>query len=213
MWNKRTGSGLPLQLRGLLLLVTQHLGHNDNYYEGYNKRHTRHEPADDHWTQYWVWVWRREESVSHQEIKQIWVLFILCLCFCYWFTSDGYRQGLALSGNKGASTQLHPVQAVVVALIRALCVGKSKGDRWGEGRQRLAHCAVGADETQLEGASWVLLQGGAGDVKAVAFEDGTSRGLGGRVVPVLRSQELHCDHQRRMIRLIMGKNKIRLSKF
>ncbi|KAG7227109.1 hypothetical protein INR49_022457 [Caranx melampygus] len=70
-------------------------------------------------------------------------------------------QGLAFSGDKRASTQLDPVQAVVVALIGALSIGKGEGDRWGECRQGLAHSAVGANQTQLEGTSRVLLQGGA----------------------------------------------------
>ncbi len=102
-------------------------------------------------------------------------------------TSDGYRQRLAFSGDKGASTQLNPIQAVIVALVGALGVGEGESDGRGEGRQRLAHCAVGANQTQLEGTSGVLLQGGAGDVKTVAFKDGTSRGLRGRVVPVVGS--------------------------
>ena len=40
------------------------------------------------------------------------------------------------------------------------------------------------------------MQGGAGDVKTVAFNDGTSRGLSGRVEPVLGGQEFHYDHQK-----------------
>lgn len=116
----------------------------------------------------------------------------VCLYNIIGFTSDGYGQGLAFSGDKGASTQLDPIQAVVVALVGALGVGKGESDGRGEGRQGLAHCAVGADQAQLEGTSRVLLRGGAGDVKTVAFNDGTSRGLSGRVVPVVRSQEFHC---------------------
>lgn len=118
----------------------------------------------------------------------MWLLVSLCL----YFTSNGDRQRLAFSGNKGASTHLDTVQAVVVALIGALGTGKGESDGRGEGRKRLAHCAVGADQTQLEGAPWVLLQGGAGDVKTVAFDDGTSWGLRGCVEPVVGSQELHC---------------------
>lgn len=37
-----------------------------------------------------------------------------------------------------------------------------------------------------------MLQGGAGDVKTVAFKDGTSRGLSRRVEPVVGRQEFHC---------------------
>lgn len=112
------------------------------------------------------------------------------------FTSYGYRQGLAFSGDECASTQLDPIQAVVVALVGALGVGEGEGDGRGEGGQGLAHCAVGTDQTQLEGTSRVLLRGGAGDVKTVAFNDGTSRGLRGRVIPVLGSQEFHCDQMK-----------------
>lgn len=110
------------------------------------------------------------------------------------FTSDGYRQGLALPRDKGASAQLDPIQAVVVALVGALGAGESEGDGRGEGGQGLAHCAVGADQAQLEGTPGVLLRGGAGDVKTVALDDRTSRGLGGRVEPVLRCQDFHCDN-------------------
>ena len=49
-------------------------------------------------------------------------------------TSDGYWQGLAFSGDKGAPTQLDPIQAVVVALVGALGVGKGESDGWCEGR-------------------------------------------------------------------------------
>lgn len=49
------------------------------------------------------------------------------------FTSDGYRQGLALPRDKGASTQLDPIQAVVVALVGALGAWESEGDGRGEG--------------------------------------------------------------------------------
>lgn len=103
-------------------------------------------------------------------------------------TSDGYGQRLALSGQKSASPQLDSIQAVVVALVGALRTREGERDGRGEGRQRLAHRAVGADEAQLKGASRVLLRRGAGDVEAVALEDGTSRGLSGRVVPVLGSE-------------------------
>lgn len=106
------------------------------------------------------------------------------------FNSDG--QGLAFSGDEGAPAQLDPIQAVVVALVGALGAGKGEGDRRGEGGERLAHRAVGADQPQLEGAPGVLVRRGAGDVEAVAFDDGTSRGLRGRVVPVLGGQEFHC---------------------
>lgn len=50
------------------------------------------------------------------------------------FTSDGDGQGLAFSRNKGASTQLDPIQAVVVALVGALGAGESESDGRGEGR-------------------------------------------------------------------------------
>lgn len=108
-------------------------------------------------------------------------------------TSDGYRQGLAFSGDECASAHLDPIQAVVVALVRALGIREGECDRRGEGGQRLAHCAVGADQTQLEGTSGILLRRGAGDIKTVASDDGTGRGLCGRVVPVLGSEELHCQ--------------------
>lgn len=62
----------------------------------------------------------------------------------------------------------------------------------GERGQRLAHRAVGAHETKLEGAARILLQGRASDVKALTFDDGADRGLGGRVEPELGSQEVHC---------------------
>lgn len=113
------------------------------------------------------------------------------------FTSDGYRQGLAFSRDKGSSTQLDPIQAVVVALVGALGIRKGESDRRGESRQGLAHCAIGADQTQLEGTPRVLLRCGAGDVKVVAFNDGTRRGLSRRVVPVVRSQKFHCDQSER----------------
>lgn len=122
---------------------------------------------------------------------------MVCLYNINSFTSDSYRQGLAFSGDKGASTQLDAIQAVVVALVGALSIGEGESDRRGEGRQGLAHCAVGADQTQLEGASRVLLWGGAGDVKTVAFKDGTTRSLGRCVVPVVGSQELHCDQSKK----------------
>lgn len=112
------------------------------------------------------------------------------------FTSDGYRQGLALPGDKGASAQLDPIQAVVVALVGALGAGESESDGRGEGGQGLAHCAVRADQAQLEGTPGVLLRGEAGDVKTVALDDRTSRGLGGRVEPVLRCQDFHCDNRK-----------------
>lgn len=118
---------------------------------------------------------------------------ILLYFYVTTFTSDGYRQWLAFSGDKDASTQLDPIQAVVIALIGGLGIGKGECDRWCERRQRVSHCAVGADQAQLEGTSGVLLRSGAGDVKTVAFYDGTSRGLSGCVIPVLRSQEFHCD--------------------
>lgn len=117
------------------------------------------------------------------------------------FTSDGYRQGLAFSGDKDASTELDPIQAVVIALIGGLGIRKGECDRRREGRQRVAHSAIGADQTQLEGTSRVLLQSGAGDVKTVAFNDRAGRGLGGCVVPVLRSQKFHCDQQNKGNRL------------
>lgn len=86
-------------------------------------------------------------------------------------TSDGYRQGLAFSGDEGASTHLDPIQAVVVALVGALGVREGESDGGAEGREGLAHGAVGANQTQLEGTSRVLLGGGAGDVEIVAFND------------------------------------------
>lgn len=101
---------------------------------------------------------------------------------------------MALPGDKGASAQLDPIQAVVVALVGALGTGESEGDGLGEGGEGQAHCAVGADQAQLEGTPGVLLRGGAGDVKTVAFDDRTSRGFGGRVEPVLRCQDFHCDN-------------------
>lgn len=113
------------------------------------------------------------------------------------FTFHGDGQGLAFPGDEGASAQLHPIQAVVVALVGALGAGEGEGDRRGEGGQRLAHRAIGADQPQLEGAPGVLVRRGAGDVEAVAFDDGTSRGLGGRVVPVLGGQEFHCAQSHR----------------
>lgn len=108
------------------------------------------------------------------------------------FTSNGYWQGLAFSGDKGASTQLDTIQAVVVALVGALGTGKCESDGRGEGRKGLTNRSVGSDQTQLEGASGVLLRGGAGDVKTVSFNDGASRGLSRCVVPVVGSQEFHC---------------------
>ncbi|TNN82941.1 hypothetical protein EYF80_006898 [Liparis tanakae] len=75
--------------------------------------------------------------------------------------SNGSGQGLAFSGDKGAPAQLDPIQAVVVSLVGALGVGKGESDVGGEGRQGLAHGAIGADQAQLEGASGVLLPGGA----------------------------------------------------
>lgn len=51
-----TGSGLSLQFRGLFLLVTQHLGHNDYDDDSHYKCQARHKPADHHWTQYWIWI-------------------------------------------------------------------------------------------------------------------------------------------------------------
>lgn len=51
-----TGSGLSLQFRRPLLLVTQHIGHNDDNNNGYNKCQARNKPADHHWTEYWIWV-------------------------------------------------------------------------------------------------------------------------------------------------------------
>lgn len=106
------------------------------------------------------------------------------------FNSDGQR--LALPGHEGASAQLDPVQAVVVALVGALSAGEGERDRRGEGGKGLAHRAVGADEAELEGAPGVLVRRGAGDVEAVAFDDRACRGLGGRVVPVLGGQQFHC---------------------
>lgn len=129
-------------------------------------------------------------------IIYLYFLSMFCLCDIISFTSDGYRQGLAFSGDKGASTQLDPIQAVVVALVDTLCIGEGESDGQGEGRQGLAHRAIGADQTQLEGTPRVLLWCGAGDVKTVAFKDGTSRCLSGRVVPVVRSQEFHCDQSK-----------------
>lgn len=108
------------------------------------------------------------------------------------FTFDGDGQRLAFPGDEGASAQLDPVQAVVVALVGAQGAGKSERDGRGEGGKRLAQRAVGADQPQLEGAPGVLVRRGAGDVEAVAFDDGTSRGLGRRVVPVLGGHEFNC---------------------
>lgn len=108
-------------------------------------------------------------------------------------TFNSYGQRLALPGDEGASAQLDPVQAVVVALVGALGAGEGECDRCGEGGEGLAHRAIGADQPELEGAPGVLMRRGAGDVEAVAFDDRTSRGLGGRVVPVLGGQEFHCN--------------------
>lgn len=110
----------------------------------------------------------------------------------FYCTFDRYGQRLAFPGDEGASAQLDPIQAVVVALVGALGAGKSESDGRGEGGKRLTQRAVGADQPQLEGAPGVLVRRGAGDVEAVAFNDGASRGLGGRVVPVLGGEEFHC---------------------
>ena len=57
-WCKKelTGSGLSLQFSGLLLFVTQYLGHDDYNDDSYNKCQARHKPADHHRAQYWIWV-------------------------------------------------------------------------------------------------------------------------------------------------------------
>ena len=106
-------------------------------------------------------------------------------------TSDRYRQGLALPGDKSAPPQLHPVQAVVVALVGALGAGKGEGDRGAEGRQRLTHRPIGTDEAQLEWPPWVLWLGGAGDTEIVASNDRACRSLDRGVIPVVRGEELH----------------------
>lgn len=81
--------------------------------------------------------------------------------------------------------------AAVVALVLCLSVTEGEGHRGGEGRQRVTHGAVGADEAQLEGASRVQGVGGAGDAEALSLEHPARGRLSGRVVPNLWSVKLH----------------------
>lgn len=48
---ERTGSGLSLQFRRLLLPVAQHFGHDDYNHHSYDEGHARHQPAEDHGAQ------------------------------------------------------------------------------------------------------------------------------------------------------------------
>lgn len=134
---------------------------------------------------------------SSQQFNEKNLKVFLVTAWFLWFllTSHSYRQRLAFPGHKRASSQLDPVQAVIVSLVGSLGVGEGESDRLGEGRQWLAHSPVGADQSKLERASGVLLQGGAGDVKTLPFDDGAGWGFGGSVVPVMRGQKFHCREE------------------
>lgn len=107
-------------------------------------------------------------------------------------TSDRNGKRLTLSGGQHTVAHLDFVLAAVVALILCLSVAEGEGHRGGESGQRVTHGAVGADESQLEGATWVQGMGGAGDAETLSLEDPARGRLSGRVVPDLWPVKLHC---------------------